>query len=135
MRLPRLELTEEQIWDTLAASDPVAFAEESLGLTPDRVRIVHGDTDHTPYGWGTFASRSLVISGGACHLAAQALAKRITAVAGQLLEAAATDIELRDGQARVKGTDKAIDIANIARIAYLQSNRIEGGPGLRETAT
>jgi len=108
---------------------------DGLGLSPERVRIVHGDTDHTPYGWGTFASRSLVISGGACLLAAQALAKRITAIAGQLLEAAAADLELRDGQARVKGTDKAIDIAHVARVAYLQSNRIDGGPGLRETAT
>ena len=108
---------------------------DGLGLSPERVRIVHGDTDHTPYGWGTFASRSLVISGGACHLAAQALAKRISAIAGQLLEAAAADIELVDGQARVKGTDKAIDIARVARVAYLHSNRIDGPPGLRETAT
>src|SRR5581483_11883642 len=108
---------------------------DGLGVPPERIRIVHGDTDQTPYGWGTFASRSLVISGGACKLAAEALARRIAAVAGSLLEASASDIELADGQARVKGTDKAIDIARIARIAYQQSNRIEGGPGLRESAT
>ena len=108
---------------------------DGLGVSPERIRIVHGDTDQTPYGWGTFASRSLVLSGGACKLAAEALARRIAAVAGSLLEASASDIELADGQARVKGTDKAIDIARIARIAYQQSNRIEGGPGLRESAT
>src|SRR3954469_4178809 len=108
---------------------------DGLGLSPERIRIVHGDTDQTPYGWGTFASRSLVISGGACKLAAAALAKRIAAIAGGMLEAAAADIELIDGQARVKGTDKAIDIARIASPAYQQSPRIEGGPGLRESAT
>jgi carbon-monoxide dehydrogenase large subunit len=108
---------------------------DGLGLSPERIRIVHGDTDQTPYGWGTFASRSLVISGGACKLAAEALGKRIAAIAGGMLEADAADIELVDGQARVKGTDKAIEIARIARIAYQQSHRIESGPGLRESAT
>jgi carbon-monoxide dehydrogenase large subunit len=108
---------------------------DGLGISPERIRIVHGDTDQTPYGWGTFASRSLVISGGACKLATQALAQRIAGIAGQLLEASASDIELADGKARVKGTDKAIEIARIARLAYQQSNRVEGAPGLRESAT
>ena len=108
---------------------------DGLGLTPDRIRIVHGDTDNTPYGWGTFASRSLVISGGACKLAAEALGKRISDIAARLLEVAAADIELAEGKARVKGTDKAIDIARIARMAYQQSHLIAGGPGLRESAT
>ena len=38
---------------------------DELGIAPDRIKVVHGDTDRTPYGWGTFASRSLVIAGGA----------------------------------------------------------------------
>jgi carbon-monoxide dehydrogenase large subunit len=108
---------------------------DGLGLRPEQIRIVHGDTDNTPYGWGTFASRSLVISGGACKLAAEALARRIGAIAAELLEAAAADIELFEGKARVKGTDKAIDIARVARIAYQQSYLVKGAPGLRESAT
>ena len=108
---------------------------DGLGLRPDQIRIIHGDTDNTPYGWGTFASRSLVISGGACNLAAEALAKRIAAIAAGLLEASAADIELVEGKARVKGTDKAVDIARVARVAYQQSHLIEGAPGLRESAT
>ncbi len=110
---------------------------DGLGLRPDQVRIVHGDTDNTPYGWGTFASRSLVLSGGACKLAADALAKRIRAIAAGLLEASAADIELVEGKARIKGTDKTVEIARIARIAYQQSHRIDPalGPGLRESAT
>jgi carbon-monoxide dehydrogenase large subunit len=108
---------------------------DGLGLSPDRIRIVHGDTDHTPYGWGTFASRSLVISGGACKLAAEALGKRIRTIAAGMLEAAAADIELAEGKARVKGTDRALDIARIARAAYQQSHLVAGEPGLRESAT
>ena len=42
---------------------------DELGLEPSDVRVIHGDTDATPYGWGTFASRSMVISGGASKLA------------------------------------------------------------------
>ncbi len=61
---------------------------DTLGLTPADVRIVHGDTDRTPYGWGTFASRSMVISGGAVKLAAQALAGKARHHGG---EAAAGD--------------------------------------------
>ena len=108
---------------------------DELGLAPAQIRVVHGDTDTTPYGWGTFASRSLVISGGACKLAAEALGKRITTIAAGMLEAAAADIELAAGKARVKGTDKAIEIARIARAAYQQSHLVPGGPGLREAAT
>ena len=108
---------------------------DGLGLTPERIRIVHGDTDNTPYGWGTFASRSLVISGGACKLAAEALGKRIAAIAAGMLEVATADIELAEGEARVKGTDKAIDIARVARTAYQQRQRIDGDAGLRESAT
>ncbi len=44
---------------------------DEVGVAPHQVRIIHGDTDRTPYGWGTFASRSLVISGGATMLAAR----------------------------------------------------------------
>src|SRR5258706_14891847 len=44
---------------------------DELGTSPERIKIVHGDTDRTPYGWGTFASRSLVIAGGASLMAAR----------------------------------------------------------------
>ena len=96
---------------------------DELGLEPARIRIVHGDTDRTPYGWGTFASRSLVIAGGACKLAAEQLRAKLAALAGHLLEAEASDIVLEDGMASVRGTDLAIDIPTLARAAYHQSHR------------
>ena len=110
---------------------------DELGIDPARVRVVHGDTDNTPYGWGTFASRSLVISGGACKLAARGLAEKIIAVASGMMEASRADIELVGGRARVKGTDRAVEIAAVARTAYHQAHKLGAGvaPGLRESAT
>jgi aerobic carbon-monoxide dehydrogenase large subunit len=96
---------------------------DELGLEPARIRIVHGDTDRTPYGWGTFASRSLVIGGGACKLAAERLRAKLTALAGHLLEAEGSDIVIENGKASVRGTDLAVEVAALARAAYHQSHR------------
>src|SRR5260370_106179 len=97
---------------------------DELGVAPDRITITHGDTDRTPYGFGTFASRSLVIAGGAAVMAARKVSAKLRSMAGHLLEAAASDILLADGVAR-------------ARAAYHQAHRFgsELTPGLRESAT
>ena len=110
---------------------------DELGTSPDRVKIVHGDTDRTPYGWGTFASRSVVIAGGATLMAARKVRAKLTAMAGILLEAAAEDIVLEADAARVAGTDRAIAIETLARAAYHQAHRFKGeiGPGIADTAT
>jgi len=100
------------------------------------VRVVHGDTDRTPYGWGSFASRSLVISGGASLLAARKLRARLLRIAGQMLEAAEADIVLRDGEARVAGTDRALPVAALARAAHHQAHLFgpDMEPGLADSA-
>src|SRR5207249_9929059 len=67
---------------------------DEIGVVPSAIRVVAGDTDRSPYGWGTFASRSLVIAGGACKLAAATLRERLQTVASQILETAASDIEI-----------------------------------------
>jgi len=110
---------------------------DELGVTPERVKIIHGDTDRTPYGFGTFASRSLVIAGGATLLAARKVGAKLRVMAGHLLEAAANDIVLEGGVARVAGTDREIPIATLARAAYHQIHRFsrELTPGLSESAT
>jgi aerobic carbon-monoxide dehydrogenase large subunit len=108
---------------------------ETIGILPAQVRVVHGDTDRTPYGWGTFASRSLVISGGAATLAARKMREKLRTIAGDLLEASRDDIVLEDGKARVAGTDRSVSIAALARAAYHQSHRFKDlGPGLAESA-
>ncbi|MGA7487823.1 MAG: xanthine dehydrogenase family protein molybdopterin-binding subunit [Xanthobacteraceae bacterium] len=110
---------------------------DELGTSPDRIKVVHGDTDRTPYGWGTFASRSLVIAGGASLLAARKVRAKLAAMAGILLEASADDIVLEADAARVAGTDRSIPVAALARAAYHQVHRFKGeiDPGLSESAT
>jgi len=108
---------------------------DTIGVLPANVRVVHGDTDRTPYGWGTFASRSLVISGGAATLAARKMREKLLTIAGDLLEASRDDIVLEDGNARVTGTDRSVSIAVLARAAYHQSHRFKDlSPGLAESA-
>jgi carbon-monoxide dehydrogenase large subunit len=103
---------------------------DEIGVTPEEIRVVAGDTDRCPYGWGTFASRSLVIAGGACKLAAATLRERLQTVAGQILEAAASDIEISGGRAFVRGTDLGVEVRQLARTAYHQSHRF---PAIAET--
>jgi aerobic carbon-monoxide dehydrogenase large subunit len=110
---------------------------DELGIPPYRVKVIHGDTDRTPYGWGTFASRSLVISGGASLIAARKLRTKLIKIASHLLEANPDDIVLEAGAAGVAGTDRWLSIETLARSAYHQIHRFGGeiGPGLNETAT
>jgi aerobic carbon-monoxide dehydrogenase large subunit len=110
---------------------------DEIGTSPDRITIVHGDTDRTPYGWGTFASRSLVIAGGAALLAARKVRTKLVKMASVLLEASADDIVLEDNVARVAGTDRSVALELLARAAYHQTHRFKGEitPGIAESAT
>jgi len=109
---------------------------DEIGVTPQEVRVVHGDTDRTPYGWGTFASRSLVIAGGASLLAARKIRHKLLIAASHVLEAAADDIVIEAGSAKVSGTDRTVPIAALARAVYHQTHIFKGeiGPGLRDAA-
>jgi len=108
---------------------------DTIGVLPASVRVLHGDTDRTPYGWGTFASRSLVITGGAATLAARKMREKLLTIAEDLLEAAREDIVLERGEASVAGTDRSVSMAALARAAYHQSHRFKDlSPGLAESA-
>jgi carbon-monoxide dehydrogenase large subunit len=110
---------------------------DEIGITPDVIKVVHGDTDSAPYGWGTFASRSLVISGGASLIAAQKVRAKLIKIASHMLEAAPGDILLEGGRATVAGTDRAVTVAAMAREAYTQTHRFKGEiePGMTETGS
>jgi carbon-monoxide dehydrogenase large subunit len=110
---------------------------DEIGIDPQFIKIVHGDTDRSPYGWGTFASRSLVLSGGASLIAAQKIRAKLVKMASHMLEAAPEDITLKSGSAHVIGTDRSITIATLARAAYHQTHMFKGQsePGLTETGT
>jgi len=90
---------------------------ERLGVPFESVRIVAGDTDRVAKGVGTFASRSMVRAGSAAIEASDGVVAAGRTMAAHLLEAAAGDIEYRDGAFRVVGTDRAIGIFELARAA------------------
>ena len=110
---------------------------DELGVEPRKVSVVHGDTDTTPYGWGTFASRSMVIAGGAAKLAAERLAAQLKEIAAHRLEASPEDIRLEHGSAVVAGTSIGVALPEIARIAHHSSHLLPAPmePGLAVSAT
>ena len=89
-----------------------------LGVDPENVRLVHGDTGLTPYSTGTWGSRSMVMSGGAVAAACDVIGGRVKAIAAKLLEVAASDIVLESGHARVAGTDRGLSLGEIAHVWY-----------------
>jgi carbon-monoxide dehydrogenase large subunit len=95
---------------------------DRLGMDMAKVRIIAGDTDRTPYGWGTFASRSAVISGGACQVAADRLAERLRQGAARLLQTAPDRIALHEGRAWA-GNDASVPLEELARMAHQRSDQ------------
>src|SRR6185312_12081066 len=104
---------------------------EELGIDPDDVDVVHGDTDTTPYGLGTYGSRSTPVSGAAAALAARKVRERARIVAAAMLEAAPEDLEWEKGRWSVKGDPEQgatiQDIAMASRGAIELPEGIEGG--------
>ncbi len=107
-----------------------------LGVPIDTVRVVLGDTDVTPFGLGAFASRQAVIGGGAAIRAGRAVREKIVRIAAHVLEAAAEDLDVAGGRVLVRGApDRAVTLAEIARIAHLETHRLPPDlePGLDAT--
>src|SRR5215212_1352868 len=69
----------------------------SFGVSMDRVRVIMGDTDNTPYGGGTWASRAAGIGGEAAWQAGKALRQNVLAVAGSILQAKPETMDIRNG--------------------------------------
>ncbi|WP_298494200.1 xanthine dehydrogenase family protein molybdopterin-binding subunit [uncultured Maritimibacter sp.] len=109
---------------------------EMIGIDPNMVEIVHGDTANTPMGMGTYGSRSLAVGGSAMVRATEKIINKAKKIAAHLLEAADSDIELKDGKFSVAGTDKSVAWGDVTLAAYVPHNYpledIE--PGLEETA-
>ncbi len=109
---------------------------EMIGIPEDQIDIVHGDTSKIPFGMGTYGSRSLAVCGSAMVRAAEKVIDKAKKIAAHLLEASDADIELKDGQFSVAGTDKSVAWGDVTLAAYVPHNYpledIE--PGLEETA-
>jgi carbon-monoxide dehydrogenase large subunit len=101
-----------------------------LGLSPDDVEVVHGDTDRTPFGLGTYGSRSTPVSGAAAVVAARRVRDRARIVAAAMLEVAADDLEWAGGKWRVRGDpEQARGIAEIAMAAHSSLRLPDGVEG------
>jgi aerobic carbon-monoxide dehydrogenase large subunit len=99
-------------------------AHETLGIDPDNVRLVHGDTALTPYSTGTWGSRCMVMSGGAVASACEQMASRVKHIAAHLLGARAEDLRLRDGEVGLERSDKRMTLAEVAHAWYRQPQRL-----------
>jgi len=110
---------------------------ERLGIDPNEVQYIDGDTDRVAFGMGTNGSRSTVLGGSALYMAAGKVIEKGKILAGHLLEAGEQDIEFADGTYKVKGTDKSIPLKEVAKAAFNPAKwpkgKFEGG--LYENAT
>ena len=92
---------------------------DELGVDLGAVTIIAGDTERCPHGSGSFASRSMVVSGGALVLAARRVRDKITRIAAHMLEAAPEDLTLDGGRVAVRGAPgRAVTVADVAALAY-----------------
>ncbi|HEY5360636.1 MAG TPA: aerobic carbon-monoxide dehydrogenase large subunit [Streptosporangiaceae bacterium] len=92
---------------------------QELGLSPDDVEVVHGDTDRTPFGLGTYGSRSTPVSGAAAVIVARKVRARARIVASAMMEVSPDDLDWADGAWRVRGDpEQSASIAQIAMAAH-----------------
>jgi aerobic carbon-monoxide dehydrogenase large subunit len=99
------------------------LASDVLGVKPEDMDVIAGDTAGTALGFGAFASRQAVTAGNAVHLAAVAVRDKAIKAAAEMLEASAEDLELKDGAVQVKGVPEMRK--TLAQIAHA----IGGVPG------
>ena len=112
------------------------IAADELGVAVSRITVRAGDTLTCPYSGGTHGSRAGVLGGAATKTAAAAVAAKMRAIAGHLLEASPDDIDVADGQALVRGVPAAaITLDEIAMRSHLQAQSLPVGmePGLEST--
>ena len=109
---------------------------DRLGLNPDQIRYVQGDTDIVTYGRGTFNSRSMSIGGSAVSLACDKTIEKGTKIAAHIMESAISDIEFKEGLFTVVGTDKSMTLVEIAKASFNPfALPADIEPGLHEVGT
>ncbi len=111
------------------------IAADELGLHPDRIKIRYGDTATTPFGFGTFASRSIVFGGGAVGTTSRKLAQKIKAIGAHILQADPAHVEIKDGH--VIAAQGSVSFKEIAYAANVRQEMLPPGvePTLEATGT
>jgi aerobic carbon-monoxide dehydrogenase large subunit len=99
-----------------------------LGVSMDRVRVILGDTDNTPYGGGTWASRGAGIGGEAALQAAKVLRKNILDVAAAILQSTAAELDIiENGVVNADDGAPRIGLSELARIVYFRPDTLPPG--------
>ena len=99
------------------------IASEQLGIGVDRIRVTMGDTGETPYSTGAYASRGMVMAGGAVSKAAESLAGRIRKHAAHLLQTRPDRVSLASGRANAAG-GASVSFEDVARAWYLRPDQL-----------
>jgi carbon-monoxide dehydrogenase large subunit len=93
-------------------------AHEVLGIDPAKVKLVHGDTEYTPYSTGTWGSRCAVMSGGAVALACEKIAERAARIAAHLMQVSTGEVRFENGE--IVGPTSSMSLEEVAQIWYLK---------------
>jgi carbon-monoxide dehydrogenase large subunit len=106
---------------------------EEIGIPPADIEVVHGDTDQTPFGLGTYGSRSTPVSGAAAALVARKVRDKAQIIASAMLEVSVADLDWDKGRFQVKGDPgKSVTIQEIAMRAHGAGDLPEGIEGALE---
>ena len=106
---------------SMGQGNETAFAQivsDRLGVAPERIQVLWGDSDALGAGRGNGGSGALTVGGSAVLRATEKIVERGRRIAAQVLEAAPEDIVFRDGRFLVTGTDRGVAFAEVARAAY-----------------
>jgi len=93
-------------------------AHEVLGIDPAKVKLVHGDTEYTPYSTGTWGSRCAVMSGGAVATACEKIAERAASIAAHLMQVSTEEVRFENGE--IVGPTSSMSLEEVAEIWYLK---------------
>ena len=93
-------------------------AHEVLGIDPAKVKLVHGDTEYTPYSTGTWGSRCAVMSGGAVATACEKIAERAASIAAHLMQVSTDEVRFENGD--IVGPTSSMSLEEVAQIWYLK---------------
>ena len=112
------------------------IAYHELGIDPARISVRHGDTESTAFGFGTFASRSMIMSGGAVARASRMLRDKLLRIGAHLLQCSVSEVSCAEGSV-IGPLGRSVTIAEIGKVAHLRMDGLPPGvePLLDATAT
>lgn len=109
---------------------------DRLGVPFEDVEVLHGDTQTSPRGLDTYGSRSLAVGGVAVVKAAEKVIAKARPIAAHMMECSEDDLEFAEGRFRVRGTEKAVGMSDIALAVFTAADLPEGiEPNLDSEAT